>query len=157
MINFVNQFFLLIPERASRVPQSEQISVLLSSREIAPGCSPGLRLLGMYPLHLGQMGCVFSGISFDYLSPSKSEAIRIIFFLNCFERSGSRVSVSGTVFSRAPREIKWTFVYFCKFINFFYIGSNIFRPATATRDLMKEIIYITSDLTTKVKKGAEAP
>jgi len=40
--------------RASSTPQSEQISVLLSRREIAPGYSPAKALLGIYPRQRGQ-------------------------------------------------------------------------------------------------------
>jgi hypothetical protein len=39
--------------KASETPQAEQISVLLSTREIAPGYAPGVSLLGMKLVHRG--------------------------------------------------------------------------------------------------------
>lgn len=43
-----------ICSNASCVPHSEQISVLLSVRDSAPGYAPGVALLGMDSLHRGQ-------------------------------------------------------------------------------------------------------
>ena len=49
---------MMIGNRASRVPQAEQTSVLLSVREIAPMYAPGVSLFGICPSQVGQGYCL---------------------------------------------------------------------------------------------------